>query len=174
MYQEEPTCHRLGKTVETPDRERNSACWSSEQKPFIVLWDPWLILPLRHYRCFGTFASPEAQTTRIRRAERNREFEALQDTCINQLQEQPCAVEYRWATLHEAFGSFNVPLLEAMAAELFKSAQHQQQSPPYLPGMFSVTQLMLRQIRQVWPLFLEPQRTSANILVNFQMLGSKY
>ena len=71
------------------------------------------------------------------------------DIGIHHQQQQPCAVEYRWVMLPEAFGSFNDLVSDLMPGELSRSAQRRQSSLQYSLEMFWEIQLMRRRIQQV-------------------------
>jgi hypothetical protein len=64
-------------------------------------------------------------------------------------QQQPCAVEYLWVILPEAFGSFKELVLDLMPGELSRLAQRQRSSLQYSLEMFWEIQLMHRRILQV-------------------------
>jgi hypothetical protein len=71
------------------------------------------------------------------------------DIGIYHQQQQPCAVEYRWVMLPEAFGSFNDLVLDLMPGELSRSARRRRSSPQYSLEMFWEIQLMRRRTLQV-------------------------
>jgi hypothetical protein len=71
------------------------------------------------------------------------------DIGIHHRQQQPCAVEYRWVMLPEAFGSFNDLVSDLMPGELSRSAQRRRSSLQYSLEMFWEIQLMRQRILQV-------------------------